>query len=396
MNALARYILTVFAFLISLHYILSFSHESYGRATSLSNIASKFTSPAASAIDSQTSIQPESTPSADYIAWNPSGSANETYSPDSRANATFVILCRNSDLQSTVQSIREVEDRFNRRYQYPYVLLNEVEFTEDFKRRISVLTPAKVEFGVISPEHWYQPDWIDEDKAKESRDKMVEKNIIYGGSVSYRNMCRYNSGFFFKHPLMSKYRWYWRIEPNVHFHCDINYDPFRFMEENNKVYSFTITMYEYEATIPTMWGHVMDFVKAHPEYIAKDNALGFMSSDNGNTYNLCHFWSNFEIADMDFWRGEAYTAFFEYLDAQGGFYYERWGDAPVHSIAAALFASRDQIQFFDDIGYEHSPYTHCPKSEEAWEKGRCTCDQARSFDYDGYSCMSKWDKFVAQ
>jgi alpha 1,2-mannosyltransferase len=66
--------------------------------------------------------------------------------------------------------------------------------------RISVLTPAKVEFGVISPEHWYQPDWIDEDKAKESRDKMVEKNIIYGGSVSYRNMCRYNSGvrdFFF-------------------------------------------------------------------------------------------------------------------------------------------------------------------------------------------------------
>ena len=33
-------------------------------------------------------------------------------------------------------------------------------------------------------------------------------------------------------------------------------------------------------------------------------------------------WSNFEIADMDFWRGEAYTAFFEYLDRRGGFYYE--------------------------------------------------------------------------
>lgn len=25
---------------------------------------------------------------------------------------------------------------------------------------------------------------------------------------------------------------------------------------------------------------------------------------------------------MDFWRGEAYQAFFNYLDAQGGFYYE--------------------------------------------------------------------------
>ena len=72
--------------------------------------------------------------------------------------------------------------------------------------------------------------------------------------------------------------------------------------------AFTITMYEYEATIPSLWKHVMgsffsfskidnvltvffyipDFAHDHPEYIAKDNSLGFMSSDNGKTYNLCH------------------------------------------------------------------------------------------------------------
>ena len=32
--------------------------------------------------------------------------------------------------------------------------------------------------------------------------------------------------------------------------------------------------------------------------------------------------NNFEIADMDLWRGEAYTAFFNYLDHNGGFYYQ--------------------------------------------------------------------------
>jgi alpha 1,2-mannosyltransferase len=126
-----------------------------------------------------------------------------------------------------------------------------------------------------------------------------------------------------------------------------------------------------------------------------------MSTNNGVSYNLCHctyyqlildqalslilplscepVWSNFEIADMEFWRGPAYTAFFEYLDSKGGFYYERWGDAPVHSIAAALFLPRDKIQFFDEIGYEHNPYTHCPKDKATYEKGRCTCDQSRSF-----------------
>jgi hypothetical protein len=33
-------------------------------------------------------------------------------------------------------------------------------------------------------------------------------------------------------------------------------------------------------------------------------------------------WSNFEIGDLDFWRGEAYMKYFEFLDKKGGFYYE--------------------------------------------------------------------------
>jgi hypothetical protein len=33
-------------------------------------------------------------------------------------------------------------------------------------------------------------------------------------------------------------------------------------------------------------------------------------------------WSNFEVADMDFWRAPAYTAYVDYLEASGGFYYE--------------------------------------------------------------------------
>lgn len=52
---------------------------------------------------------------------------------DRRANASFVILARNSDLDGTVRSIREIEDRFNKYYGYPYVLLNEEQFTDEFK-----------------------------------------------------------------------------------------------------------------------------------------------------------------------------------------------------------------------------------------------------------------------
>ena len=89
-------------------------------------------------------------------------------------------------------------------------------------------------------------------------------------------------------------------------------------------------------------------------------------------------WSNFEIGDLDFWRGEAYSKFFDYLDEKGGFYYERWGDAPVHSIGAALFAHKDQIHFFEDIGYRHEPFQHCPQGD-SHTRGKCWCEEKTNF-----------------
>ncbi|KAF6747527.1 alpha-1,2-mannosyltransferase [Ephemerocybe angulata] len=319
---------------------------------------------------------------------------NYGLAPGRRANATFVILARNSDLAGTVQSIRDMEDRFNRHYQYPYVFLNDEPFDDKFKEHISMLTDAKVEFGVIPKEHWQQPDWVDEPTAEAWRDWLVGEGIIYGESVAYRNMCRFNSGFFFHHPLLQKYRWYWRIEPDVRFHCDLHEDPFVFMEDNNKTYGFTISLIEFPETIRTLWDTVREFTALYPEYVPYDNSLDFVSDDGGETFNMCHFWSNFEIADMDFWRGPAYTAFFQYLEVKGGFYYERWGDAPVHSIAAALFLPKDQIHFFDEIGYEHPPFTHCPKSGNNWKKGRCTCDPENNFDFNEGSCLDRWSMFM--
>jgi alpha 1,2-mannosyltransferase len=56
--------------------------------------------------------------------------------PERRANATFVFLARNSDLEGVVESIRQMEDRFNHKYKYPWVLLNEEPFTEAFKMSV--------------------------------------------------------------------------------------------------------------------------------------------------------------------------------------------------------------------------------------------------------------------
>ena len=48
---------------------------------------------------------------------------------------------------------------------------------------------------------------------------------------SYHHMCRYFSGFFYHHPLLADVDYYWRIEPDVHYYCDLDYDPFVFMQQ---------------------------------------------------------------------------------------------------------------------------------------------------------------------
>lgn len=49
-------------------------------------------------------------------------------------------------------------------------------------RRVSVLSPAQMEFGLIPRDHWDAPSWIDEEKAAEARRKMQQENVVYGGT----------------------------------------------------------------------------------------------------------------------------------------------------------------------------------------------------------------------
>jgi alpha 1,2-mannosyltransferase len=216
-----------------------------------------------------------------------SGSANTA--PIGRVNATFVTLARNSDVWEIAKSIRHVEDRFNRNYHYDWVFVNDQPFDDTFKKVTTSLVSGNTFYGEIPKEHWSYPDWIDQEKAKKVRQEMKEKNIIYGDSESYRHMCRYESGFFFRHPLMLNYEYYWRVEPSIELYCDISFDPFRFMKEQNKKYSFVLSLYEYYETIPTLWDSVKKFIGNHPEHIAEGNAMGFLSDDGGKTYNKCHF-----------------------------------------------------------------------------------------------------------
>jgi mannosyltransferase len=291
-----------------------------------------------------------------------------------RANAAFVVLARNKELDGVIESIKSMERHFNRWFNYPYVFLNDGEFNSTFKETVLNHTSSPVEFGQIDPKHWGYPDWTDVNVAKEGIRKQGDAAIMYGGMESYHHMCRFYSGFFYKHELLQKYDWYWRVEPEIKYFCDITYDPFIHMQRNNKTYGFTIAVKELRETVPNIFRYASAYKRVNnltsqglwemfvepkegynqdgtpkPGTIPKDKfaqddpanpdqkplpgniltegsgALPDIDPEamEGENYNMCHFWSNFEIARLDWFRSKEYEDFFQMMDRSGGFWMER-------------------------------------------------------------------------
>ncbi|KAJ3571532.1 hypothetical protein NPX13_g5343 [Xylaria arbuscula] len=350
-----------------------------------------------------------------------------------RANAAFVVLARNKELDGVIQSVKSIERHFNRWYHYPYVFLNDGDFNQTFKDTVRNYTSGSVEFGKVGPEMWGYPDWIDPKIAKEGIAKQGDAAVMYGGLESYHAMCRFYSGFFYKHPLLAKYEWYWRLEPEIKYFCDITYDPFLKMIESNKTYGFTIAVKELRETVPNIFRYASAYKRINnitsqglwemfvepreqpqsrpeddpnykpplPEEILRaEPGRGMPEIDpeamEGENYNMCHFWSNFEIAKLSWFRSKPYEDFFQMMDRSGGFWMERWGDAPIHSLAAGVLLAPRDIHYFRDFGYRHTTIQHCPANAPARQLPRepylemTTTDEKYRIEEDEY--WEQWDE----
>ncbi|KAL6453618.1 KTR4 Probable mannosyltransferase KTR4 [Candida maltosa Xu316] len=300
-------------------------------------------------------------------------------------------LVRNEEVAKIGQSIRRFQKQFNSKFNYPYTFLNDQPFTDRFKKKILRYTDdAPVEFVHIKSELWDKPSFIDEEKEKKEMEIMFKHDIAYAKKQSYHNMCRFYSGQFYNVPELQKYKYYWRIEPQVKFYTSIDYDVFRYMEDTQKVYGFTINLYDIEESVKTLWPETLKFLNQNDnvKYVNQNGSFQWLLEDLQNRYSTCHFWSNFEIGDMDFFRGEAYNNWFKYLDSTGKFYYERWGDAPVHSIGVSLFAAKDKIHWFRDIGYFHDPYLYCPQTPTSRE---CEVGKFSIWEHlNDQNCLMNW------
>jgi hypothetical protein len=66
-----------------------------------------------------------------------------------RLNAAIIILVRNKELNTILYTLKQFEERWNKKYNYPYVYLNDEPFTSEFIEKTSAITKAKTFHGKI-------------------------------------------------------------------------------------------------------------------------------------------------------------------------------------------------------------------------------------------------------
>src|SRR6186713_2069044 len=99
-------------------------------------------------------------------------------------------------------------------------------------------------------------------------------------------------------------------------HINRSSDPFVAMSKSKKRYGYTMALWELGQSVPTMFRKFSDYKRA--KKISSSNlwkaminaskaplpirpSLSWLGGrdSSGDAWNFCHFWSNFEIADMD-------------------------------------------------------------------------------------------------
>jgi mannosyltransferase len=114
-----------------------------------------------------------------------------------RANATMMMLARDSDVDGAVASVKSIQEQFNDHFRYPWVFLNDEHFSGEFMKEVTsaVGGNAEVSFHSIPKDMWGFPEWIDQERARRAMDDMERRKIYNAGKESYHHMCRFQSGF---------------------------------------------------------------------------------------------------------------------------------------------------------------------------------------------------------
>lgn len=130
----------------------------------------------------------------------------------------------------------------------------------------------------------------------------------------------------------------------------IKYNIFSQMTEKNWVYGYRSCSFEMKH-VDKLW---IDYAKKRPSIVPKRNFV---------EQNLCGFYNNWFVSDINFFLSPPVQDFLRYADHSGSMYRQRRNDLILQTAAVYAFAEPTSVHRFLDFTYQHFTEYHdsgCP------------------------------------
>eukprot|EP00960_Hanusia_phi_P070822 767408-Hanusia_phi.AAC.4 len=221
-----------------------------------------------------------------------------------------------------------------------------------------------IRFHRLDKEFLFPPEHVNFSK--------VPKIIGGHANVGYRHMCRFYSGAMFNYPLLEPYEWFWRLDSDSFILGRIREDPFKVMRSGRYIYGYMGIGREDEYLTIGLWNASQEYMK-QKKIVPEETALDRYLEEGKYERTFKHVQEG--IGHLPFFRSDKYQSFYSHLDGylvlrstalshargrKGGFYYYRWGDAPIRLLGVTMHADEGMIRRFHEIPYSHKVYVILP------------------------------------
>lgn len=325
--------------------------------------------------------------------------------PSTKHRGVIAVMCTSldKDIKDLKGALKQIAGSFVNKHHYPVAVVHE-DFSEKLMRQVQDAAPSvylyfvKVRFKV--PTH-LQPHYHEGAKKtvmhwtghKSSTPHVGYHTHEHGlnpwnkrqGSYpfGYQHMCRFYAGAGFLLPFFAAFDYYMRLDSDSSCTGNIE-DVFDKLDRENLDYLWNMEKNEGGDVVEGLYHSAERFIKdngVQPTFYNQEmptkqypdcrNTGGDQRAKQethterrggkevevrGCEHNLFHpikmFYNNFEVVRLSVLRGEAYQAWFRHVDAEGGIYLHRWGDAPLRWLGLSMFVSKSRIK---KVGYCKHP-----------------------------------------
>ena len=290
-----------------------------------------------------------------------------------RAAVVYLTTTRPKDLAELKVSLHATWENFLVRFpQYPVLVVHEGDFTPAHEREVRDAAPVGLSLEVIHEPHFEPPPHVS---------ALIEAGTLEPSFMSwkaredkthfgYNNMIRWMVRGIFEHPLLGSaggLEYYMRLDTDSRLLSPLPEDPFELMRRDGLKYMFYDTLDDVKR-------YSSGLVLLAEEHARRGGAAGGEVAGGGepprpspiepawpaawahalaNRDTPPSFYNNIEFGETAFFRRPDVQALVKRIDADGGIYRHRWGDATIRWLTLSLFARPDQVRGFCNFDYDH-------------------------------------------